>query len=454
MKSVSIQGNVFVSLYVFVFLFLPFTTLASVSITEVMYDAEGADTKHEWIEVVNEGAPFDLSEWKLFEGGTNHKLTIFSGSPTVPTGAYAVIADDAVTFLADYPGFSGILFDTAFTSGLSNSGETFVFRDIALVDKHTFTYDPTIGAGGDGNSLQKVGSSWQAGSPTPGASSGSTPPPPPPAENNTTPPPSTTTQTQSQPQSAPVVPQIRALAGDDRRVIAGASTIYSGTAVGLKGEPLQNARYLWSFGNGDSREGQSVLYAFPFPGKYAVTLDVSSEAWSATDRITVVAVTADIAIVSANGEYIEVENRSKEEIDIGLWQLSATGKTFIFPAHTILFPETKVRISTPATGLVVTRPEDVSLLYPNGVSVAGYKASLFVSSEPLSNRTSPVARQTSAIIVEEVVEEPVSEEGEILGAYAESSDPVPYFVWFLGLAGLIGVGWGAVYFIRKRYAQG
>jgi hypothetical protein len=169
----------------FLFFGLPFFASANVVITEVMYDLPGGDSKHEWVEVKNEGGALNLSEWKLYEGESNHKLTPHTGDGTVPSGGYAILADNPVTFLADYPGFSGIVFDVALSGGLNNTnGESLTLRDAELTDRDSVTYSPSWGASGDGNSLHKVGSAWEALLPTPGAGPGTeraaVPPPPPP----------------------------------------------------------------------------------------------------------------------------------------------------------------------------------------------------------------------------------------------------------------------------------
>ncbi len=92
---------------------LPSLALADISITEVMYDVSGSDTGREWVEFKNTGS----SEVTITAGGTNaawrfsdgsqHTLTLISGSLTLAAGAFAVIADNATTFLTDWPSFSG-----------------------------------------------------------------------------------------------------------------------------------------------------------------------------------------------------------------------------------------------------------------------------------------------------------------------------------------------------------
>ena len=153
-----------------VMLLTPGILHAQVVVTEIMYDQSGADTGHEWLEVWNAGATaIPLTEWKLFEGNTNHKIVSQRGAPVLPAGGYAVIADNPTLFLADNPGYIGSLFDSAFS--LSNAGETLILRDAKLADMSMVSYTPSMGAGGDGNSLQRktTEDSFVPGRPTPGA---------------------------------------------------------------------------------------------------------------------------------------------------------------------------------------------------------------------------------------------------------------------------------------------
>lgn len=157
-------------LTLFVLLFLPLTTLASIRISEVMYDASGSDAGHEWIEITNTGdSLIDLSAYKVFEGGVNHKMTVVQGSATLPPHTAAVIADNPQKFLSDWAGFTGTLFDSTFTSGLSNTGETLVIRRGDLTNEDTLTYSSSQGASGNGLSLARGSNgAFVATKPTPG----------------------------------------------------------------------------------------------------------------------------------------------------------------------------------------------------------------------------------------------------------------------------------------------
>ena len=243
--------------YLLVLLILPNALFAQVEISEIMYDLEGSDAKREWIEVVNTGSVLvDIGEWKFFEADTNHKLNLIKGDSNLGVGGYAVIADNADTFLSDWPNFSGVLFDSSFS--LKNTGEFIALRNSELVDIDSVTYSSEWGASGDGNSLQLVGGKWLPGSPTPGGtnmgSSVSSTPDESVEEGQTV-------QTTSTGSSFSTKPQITAHAGENRVVIVGADTEFRGEALGLKGEPLTGASLLWNRGNGELKEGQAILHS-------------------------------------------------------------------------------------------------------------------------------------------------------------------------------------------------
>ncbi len=145
------------------------TVFAQVIITEIMYDTPGTDTKHEWIEVYNNGnEAVNLSNWKLKEGGTNHNLAWVKGTSMLTAGSYAVIADDATIFLADFSQFNATLFDSTFTSGLSNSGEELAIVDETGTTISVLTYLPLPLASGKGSALCLVNNWWKECLPTPG----------------------------------------------------------------------------------------------------------------------------------------------------------------------------------------------------------------------------------------------------------------------------------------------
>src|SRR3989339_847976 len=95
-KNLSIIATVFLSIAFFI---TPRIVFAQVLINEIMYDLSGADDKHEWVEIYNNGSsPVDLSDWKFNDAdtATNHGLNAppknnSRGSTVLDAGDYALL---------------------------------------------------------------------------------------------------------------------------------------------------------------------------------------------------------------------------------------------------------------------------------------------------------------------------------------------------------------------------
>ena len=108
----------------------------TLKITEVMYDFPGTDDGHEYIKIENTGTdPVDITGYKFIDGGsaTKHAINLppkngSTGSPIITSSDFLILADNAVTYLADNPSFSGSVLDSTFS--LNNDGAT-----VQLIDK-------------------------------------------------------------------------------------------------------------------------------------------------------------------------------------------------------------------------------------------------------------------------------------------------------------------------------
>lgn len=187
-------------------LLLPAITSAQVVITEIMYDLEGGDSNREWVEVQNTGTEVvTFADWKLFENKTNHGITSISGE-TLSPGSYAIIADDAEKFKSDWPSYTGLLFDSAFS--LNNTGEALLLRCCGKepTDRDSVSYLSEQGGAGDGSSLHRSGSAFTSGKPSPGTGAVIAVAPLPPPLPSQTPPPAPPPPPQPQ-QTAPTTTQ-------------------------------------------------------------------------------------------------------------------------------------------------------------------------------------------------------------------------------------------------------
>jgi len=348
-------------------IFFAFTTplSAQVIISEIMYDLPGSDSGREWIEIENIGAEeVDLSGWKFFEANTNHGLNLISGSALIPASGFAIIADNAEKFLIDWPGFSGTLFDSSFS--LKNDSETIAIRDGELNEIDSVTYSSEWGAAGDGQTLNRNGNDWQAASPTPGGA----------AEFSLDGDTEAVGDSEQAPSSSggatPLhISKIKTeIIKYEKVIMAGSSAVFAGEVYGLDDEPIDNARLVWTFGDGAIAEGNNIFHTYYYPGEYRLVLDAASGEYSASDsvKITVIEPAVFLSSFSEGPDgFAQMTNESNFEINVSFWIVRDGNNSFSIPQNTFILPQGSTKIAALTAGFSFSK--NTILLYPNGVEV-------------------------------------------------------------------------------------
>ncbi len=451
--------------YIFLacFIFTPlFYASAQAVISEIMYDPKDTDSSAggEWIEVQNTGSSaIDLTKWVFFEADTNHGI-VADGVSEIPPGGYAVISRDLTAFKNYFSGFSGLLFKASFSL---NDGETLAIKadkDSGATDSVTYTSD--WGAKNDGNSLQKLDSAWVASTPTPGmVNSGSDAPASSQEVSSSASSESNSSQSSSIGSDENLVKQtIFPSVGPDRDVIAGASVIFEGQALGIKKEPLLNARYVWNFGDGEVAEGKKVSHTYRYPGEHIVILNVASDERSVSDKAVVVVTDSKMSIsgiLSGEDGYVEILNGSLKEADISWWQISDGVKTFVIPSRTFVLPSKKIRFANSVTKLAPSE-ENLTLYYPSGKVAYQYSNSnsKSVSVAPTLMPYSSQQKVAIAGAIEESVEEISSglKNAKQAASAAEAAPPLlkksENWKWYLALFGIIILALSGVIFVGSK----
>ena len=361
--------KIFFNKYIFIIasFVIPSFAFANVSITEIMYDLDGADI--DWVEIYNPDATeIDLTTLKLLisNSTSNHGISSYSGSATLPSGGYGVIVSNSVidNFISKW-GNSGNIFTASFT--LPNTeGKVDINNGDKTSPIDSASYGDSIGAKGDGNSLQKINGIWAAAAPTPGTYSASGSPET--GSSGSEESSSGATVEQSSGSSA-VIQTIWSDAGPDKTAIVGAGTIFEGRALGIDKKPIDGARYFWNFGDGFTGEGKKMIHTYKHPGDYIVYLDVSNGSVSAGDKILVKAAPADVSISALGyGEksFVAVSNGEPTELDVSFWQIKSNSGVFVIPKNTVIIPNNKIIFSKDALGFEINEGDEVALIYPNG----------------------------------------------------------------------------------------
>lgn len=140
------------------------------------------------------------------------------------------------------------------------------------------------------------------------------------------------------------------------RASSSASTAPEGTPISFAGEGhAADATYVWSFGNGESREGRQVVYAYPDDGAYSVLLTVTTPAGSSATVLPVAIQNAAPVVDAGPGLFIDeggVAAFAGSFTDPGaadthtlLWDLGG-GQTATTLATTRAFPQDGVYAAT------------------------------------------------------------------------------------------------------------
>ena len=424
----------------------PFWAKAEVYINEIMYDIEGSDDKKEWVEIYNDSASeVSLKDWR-FNDGSNHVLNEppangGRGSLFLPAYSYAILASDATTTIINYPSYSGIVIDTAMSLG--NTSETLKIIDAngAIID--TVSYNSSMGANGDGKTLQKVSGSWVAAAPTFGAQNAEASPSS--SSQNS----SVSSFSSSQNIASGSVDyhykneQISAKAGEDKTAVAGADIVLDGLALGFKKEPLENARYLWTLGDGSYKEGKNIRHIYKYPGNYIAVLNVSSGDVSASDRVNIKVIPNELNIIETKNEFIKLKNKSGIILDVSGWFLKAGNATFKFPDYSLIAANSELVISSDVSGLKFSDKKLLAeILYPNGSVAFSYSpTSASSSSKPKEIILSKLTEKKIEIAVGPVISNKIfSNTSSNSNSSASSADKSQNFTAEKNLASVITIG--------------
>lgn len=399
-------------LHALIFLFVFFCanvpsvfSATSLRISEVMYDPAGTDTNREWIEIYNEGSDaVDLTGMFFLTDGVSsaHHALVAQGSSSLPSHEYAVIVQNVDSFRTDYPGWAGLLFDSSWSGLTASSGKTLVVLDAENTVLDQLTYDPTIGATNDGNSLQRNESgAWVSGVPTPGAAVAA----PGGSESLDTDPPATgggnaSSETGGIPSPAPSSKQTKAQEVKTQTVgslrmqatLNVTKVTTTGIAVPMSllvldpiGQQRTSGEIHLAFGDGtflNTRSFQSLEHVYAFPGTYVVTLEYRTNLYdreplvSTRASVQVMASRVGVSAINRDGS-IEISNAGTVETDLSRWRMQIPNaptntSLFEFPSGTVLLPNKKIILPASVHGLSLSERSTVFLLFPSGVLAATY----------------------------------------------------------------------------------
>lgn len=129
------------------------------------------------------------------------------------------------------------------------------------------------------------------------------------------------------------------------------------------GKNISGAKYLWTFGDGTSGEGEEIVHTYLFPGEYNVVLNSSLDNEEAVD-ITKVKIVPPEVKMSLADLYIEFANEKSTDLNIGGWKISGNNKEYLIPKDTIISANSSIKIPDVVIKDILSG-EKVSLVYPD-----------------------------------------------------------------------------------------
>ena len=359
-------------------------------ISEIMYDPEGTNAPHRWVEIYNDtGSSINItSAWKFVEYNTKHSIASYQGGSNLPAGSYAIIAEDAQTFATEYS-FTGILFDSAFSHPVTNTGDHLAIKETSSgAEISPVDYNPSVGGNNDGSTLSTIDGIWVRSKATPGADNQAWPLDTSQASSSAT---SSNTQQTVQAQSAPS-PDIVLYMPFEKTVVAGADSTFATFGMTRAGNNIDGLTFNWSYGDGGQGEGTSTLYRYVYPGRYMARVEAGNGHVMGNGFTKVRVVSPDIAITKVDtgkyGLYVDIYNPNVYDLDLSQWKLSFDGKAFCFPKNTIILGGETTRFSGLAMGFASTTVNQnsvVRILFPNLEEVTSYTVPNSINSNLVDN---------------------------------------------------------------------
>lgn len=352
-------------------LFIPFSALANVVINEVAWmgmspkerETSQAAANNEWIELKNlDSNSVNLSGWALEAQDGQPAIAISE------TCKNTIIQGDGYFLLerSDDNAVPGVAADCIYTGALENEGEYLVLKNSsgATIDSIDASLKWLAGDNSTKETMQKTSAgNWITAQATPRAKN---------YDDSSSP----ENQNQTQITEPDQTKQIRAEAGEDKTVFIGQKTIFQGKVYGFDGKEIQNARFLWNFGDGMINEGNPISHIYRYLGEYIVILNGSSGIYANSDQLRVKVSAPPFKITGLKpGEngFIEISNQSNYELDISGFSFSGGKKYFYFPENSMISPNSRLLVPGSVSGINFASPSAVEFYYPDGSLIQEFK---------------------------------------------------------------------------------
>ncbi len=243
-------------------------------------------------------------------------------------------------------------------------------------------------------------------------------------------------------------------------IFAGIPFIINADINTNKNEELNRGLYKWNFGDGGIKElkdSNPFEYTYYYPGEYILLLDYYEHTYNnkidSSSRARVKVIIPEVFISSVGPKedpYIEIENKSKYEMQISNWIIQAGVKQFLIPNGTILLPNRKLKFSPRVTNFIGSDLSYILLTSSNRNLMATYpsKANLVINKKvirpkTINSRTSTIknTKENTSII----------DLNELSASAGKIKTPTSYTTYsYFGFGIIILLGIASIFLIKKK----
>lgn len=121
------------------------------------------------------------------------------------------------------------------------------------------------------------------------------------------------------------------------------------TPTGIAETLFDSLTYEWNFGDATTAAGETVTHTYAYPGNYVVQVAGEFARHSATARIELTVVPANLSLMRTEQGDVQINNDAPYEIDLSGFTIRST-RSFILPERTILLPRATITVPRERVG--------------------------------------------------------------------------------------------------------
>ncbi len=234
---------------------------------------------------------------------------------------------------------------------------------------------------------------------------------------------------------------------------------FSSKTTDNRGKTYYVGRFIWNFGDGNKIEVEDsgpFEYVYEYEGEYILHLmyfdNDFAENPEATDKIKIKVIPPSIYINSVGDNinpYVELKNKSKDDIDISGWSIVTGYRIFSFPYGTLIPSGQTIKLHKRVTGFDEYDIEYLIIQNPRGDIVSTYPASSNFKVGKVLDSQKVIVDKPKEENKEDIKKEEIINLNNLEASAIKQGKEINIYI--IGLVSVIIIGILGVLFLRKKY---